>query len=399
MSSFLRQRIVQTLCLLFLYFALAPLLPEPAHELFYTLSVSIKDLIMLAMPLAVVVFVAAAVNSFDKKAPLFLSLIAVFEGCSNFCSVWYAHLSGSFSSDYLYISKEVMTGLEFPLLWKIPQFFPDWWSSEVALFCGIVLGLISVVLKDGILGALIVRGQLFAQEVLSKVFTPLIPFFILGFVAKMNKTEMMGQLLEGSAALVGWLVFFLALYLALLFAFGARWSFERAMSHIRNLLPAGSVAFSSGSSLSTMPWTIEGTAKNLQNPDLAKAIIPATTNIQQIGDCFANAFLCFLIYDGFYGEAPDLWMWLLFSSAFVAARFATAAVLGGAIFIMLPIYEKYLHFTPEMTAIILAFNVILDPIITSANVLANGALCCLFERVWNRISTLTQKTVAKDYSY
>jgi Na+/H+-dicarboxylate symporter len=137
----------------------------------------------------------------------------------------------------------------------------------------------------------------------------------------------------------------------------------------------------------------------LQNPDLAKAIIPATTNIQQIGDCFANAFLCFLIYDGFYGEAPDLWMWLLFSSAFVAARFATAAVLGGAIFIMLPIYEKYLHFTPEMTAIILAFNVILDPIITSANVLANGALCCLFERVWNRISTLTQKTVAKDYSY
>ena len=202
----------------------------------------------------------------------------------------------------------------------------------------------------------------------------------------MNKTEVLGQLLGGSVALIGWLIFFLSLYLALLFAFGAGWSFKNTIRHIKNLLPAGGVAFSSGSSLSTMPWTIEGTQKNLQDQELAKAIIPATTNIQQIGDCFANTFICFLIYTGFYGEVPDLWMWLSFSFAFVAARFATAAVLGGAIFVMLPIYEKYLHFTPEMTAIILAFNVVLDPIITSANVLANGALCRLFELFWNKIS-------------
>ena len=65
---------------------------------------------------------------------------------------------------------------------------------------------------------------------------------------------------------------------------------------------------------------------------------------------------------------------------FVGARFATAAVMGGAIFIMLP-YETYLNFTPEMIAIILAFNLVLDPIVTSSNVLANGALCRIFEMV------------------
>ena len=73
---------------------------------------------------------------------------------------------------------------------------------------------------------------------------------------------------------------------------------------------------------------------------------------------------------------------MTFSVAFVIARFATAAVLGGAIFIMLPIYETYLNFSPEMIAIILAFNVMLDPIITSTNVIANGALCSVFERFW-----------------
>jgi Na+/H+-dicarboxylate symporter len=65
------------------------------------------------------------------------------------------------------------------------------------------------------------------------------------------------------------------------------------------------------------------------------------------------------------------------------ARFLTAAVIGGSIFIMLPIYETYLGFNNEMIAIILALNVVLDPIVTSSNVLANGALCRVFERFWN----------------
>ena len=82
--------------------------------------------------------------------------------------------------------------------------------------------------------------------------------------------------------------------------------------------------------------------------------------------------------------------WLNFSFVFVLARFATAAVLGGAIFIMLPIYETYLSFTPEMIGIILAFNTILDPLITSSNVMANGALCRIFERVWTFVLNKVQ---------
>ena len=131
-----------------------------------------------------------------------------------------------------------------------------------------------------------------------------------------------------------------------------------------------------------MPWTIGGAAKNLQDPELAKAVIPATTNIQQIGDCIANTFLCFIIYRNFFGHNPDLMTWVSFSLVFILARFATAAILGGTIFVMLPIYESYLGFNAEMIALILAFNVILDPIITSSNVLANGALCRVFEKVW-----------------
>ena len=123
----------------------------------------------------------------------------------------------------------------------------------------------------------------------------------------------------------------------------------------------------------------------------ATKIIPATTNIQQIGDCITNCFLCFLIYQQFLGHSPDIATWVRFSAVFVLARYYTAAVLGGAIFVMLPIYESYLSFNPEMIAIILAFNVILDPIVTATNVLSNGALCRIFELVWSRVPGSSKK--------
>jgi Na+/H+-dicarboxylate symporter len=209
----------------------------------------------------------------------------------------------------------------------------------------------------------------------------------------MYKTNLLSQI-TGYADLALWLILFLIAYIIFLFFLGGGPLIPSFFQRIRNLLPATGMAFSSGCSLSTMPWTIEGSAKNLVNPDLAKVVIPVTTNIQQIGDCIINCFFCFLIYTHFNGHSPDLATWGLFSTVFVLARFATAAVIGGAIFIMLPIYESYLGFTPEMIAIILAFNVILDPIVTSSNVIANGALCRIFEKVW-MVGRPTNRDLAK----
>ena len=211
-------------------------------------------------------------------------------------------------------------------------------------------------------------------------FLCLIPIFVLGFVARMYNMQILQQVFGEYALLLVWLLCPISrIYNSIICDW--KWLFYTKIdSSFKNLLPAGGIAFSSGCSISTMPWTIDGTSKNLHNPPFAKAIIPATTNIQQIGDCIINTFLCFIIYRHFYGQNPDFITWLQFSLIFVLARFATAAVIGGAIFIMLPIYENYLFFNPEMIAIILAFNVLLDPIVTSCNVVANGALCQIFER-------------------
>jgi Na+/H+-dicarboxylate symporter len=384
--ALLKHRSFQVLCAVLLYFSIAGFLPDIADQGLYASSLFIKDLLMWLLPVSVCLFIASAVVSFEKKAPLFILALFAFEAISNSASVWYAFGCGHLVAGHIPTIETHAISDSFSPLWRLTFLkTPSWWSADKGTFAGIALGVIAT-FRYPALKHLLATSKRSAEWVLTRFFARLIPLFVLGFVARMYKTKVLSQMFAHYADLILWLVLFLVVYIVFLFFVGSGKSLSALARSIRNLLPATGIAFSSGCSLSTMPWTIEGTSRNLQNPELAKSVIPATTNIQQIGDCIINSWLCFLIYFCFKGHAPSLATWIPFTLVFVLARYATAAVLGGAIFIMIPIYENYLSFTPEMIALILAFNVILDPLVTCSNVMANGALCRIFEQAWLAIT-------------
>lgn len=383
MFSLIKNRAFQVVVLVMLYLFTASNIPMEMHRLFYTISIFIKDCLMVAMPLVVCFFIAHTIKSFDRYyAPLFIILLVVFETLSNLTSVWYAYLAAHSVDQFIPELKVQMSDHSFTYLWKVNFGLPKWWSASWGAFAGLILGCAGTFVSNLLFSKFINDGRAIMEFILSKIFANLIPFFVLGFIAQSYNTKMLTNFIEHYSILLLILLLLLAVYLALLFAMGAGFRIRNFLKNLSHLLPAAGIALTSGCSLSTMPWTISGVQKIIVDRDLAKAVIPATTNIQQIGDAIANSFLCFLLYSNFYHQAPNLIMWLHFSCVFALARFATAAMLGGAIFVMIPIYEQYLNFTQEMIAMIVAFNVILDPIITSANVAANGALCVIFEKLW-----------------
>lgn len=390
--SSLRHRGMQVLLVVIFYLSFASFLPIEVHKAFYTVSLLIKDVLVWMMPVTVAMFIAYAICSFQKQAALFVLVILFFEALSNFSSVWYAFLTANMVSSALPAIQMPSIDQSFEALWRLPLVKPSFWSADKGAIMGLCLGCISAFSSNQTLKMVIERGKNFAEWILTKVFARLIPFFVLGFIVQIYQAEILTQLIVHYTVLLSWMVLFLAIYLGFVFLLGSKFSLLSTLDSVKNILPAGGLAFISGCSMSTMPWTIQGTAKNLKDPNLANAVIPATTNIQQVGDCIVNSFLCFLIYKHFYGVCPSLGMWIQFSFAFVLARFATSAILGGAIFVMLPVYETYLSFTPEMIMIILAFNVVLDPLVTACNVIGNGGLCQVFEKVWNRIHQKAFKT-------
>ena len=388
LSYFLRNRSLQTIVVLVVYALLADDLSTRIHQQLYTISLLIKDILMLVMPITIGVFIASTVRSFENKAIIFVITIVMFEACSNFACVWYAFITAKIAVHSLASFNIHNVSNNFEALWRLPLIKPFWWSADKGACVGVVIGCFAAISGNPTLTLYVKRAHKIMEFILTKIFARLIPIFVLGFAAQMHQMKLLNHIFAHYANLLIWLMMFLIAYIFTLFAVGAGFSFMNILRHIKNLLPAGAVALTSGCSLSTMPWTIEGSAKNLHDKSLAQAVIPATTNIQQVGDCIVNSFLCFVIYNNFYDHNPEIYRWFVFSIAFVLARFVTAAMIGGAIFIMLPIYESYLGFTPDMIAIILGMNVVLDPIVTSCNVVANGALCRVFEMVWGWVQRL-----------
>jgi Na+/H+-dicarboxylate symporter len=383
MKALFKHRALQILLLLCLYFVFYSYIPLDVHRLLYCFSLFIKEILILLLPLTVFFYIGDAIISFQKKAPLFVLYLFVFEGMSNFLSVYYATFCSyiaSFSLSSLTAPNETFE--TFTPLFKLHVQKPAWYSADKGALLAIVLSLAASILSSSEGKKLFSSGKRLFETILTKGFSPLIPLFTLGFVAKTAQSNTLTQLLSNSASLFIWIFSILCFYLFLLFFIGSNFNIKKTILSIKNLLEAGSIAFTSGCSLSTMPSTIKGVEKNLKEPSLAKSIIPATTNIQQIGDCIINTFLCYLLYSIYFKSPPPPLVWINFTLFFVLARYATAAVLGGAIFLMLPIYEKTLHFTPEMISIILSLNILLDPIVTASNVLANGALCQIFEKFW-----------------
>ncbi len=381
----IQQRAVQTILVLAFYLLFAAYLPIHTHQTFYTISLFIKDLLVWMMPFTVGFFIANTVAGFEKKAPLFIVAIIIFEALSNFSCAWYSYFWGNALVDHLPSVQITTLDENFKALWRLPFVKPSWWSADKGSIVGLSLGCIAALIQNPQLIKGIHFGKKIMQIILTQFFSRLIPIFILGFAAHMYCSGILMHVFKNYGPVVLWLILAIFIYISLVFGIGAKFKIKTMIQHVKNLIPAWSIALSSGCSLSTMPWTIKGTAKNLEEPHLAEAIIPATTNIQQIGDCITNTFLCFVLYHQFFGKIPSFEIWLKFSVIFVLARFATSAVIGGAIFVMLPIYEFYLNFTPDMIAIILALNVVLDPIVTSSNVIGNGAMCRLFERVWSKM--------------
>src|SRR3990167_4775870 len=277
----LKQRSIQVFIVLIAYALLSSCLSLTTNQLFYTFSLFIKDILLWVIPFTVAFFIAHTLQSFERRAPLFLIILLSFEAFSNMSCVWYAFFTAHGVADYLPTLQATSLESDFKALWRLPVTRPSWWSADKGALVGLVLGGIAAFSHKTPLKHFINTGKGVMEWCLTRVFSRLIPVYILGFVAQMYQTKLLTHVFNHYAIIVLWLSLFLVLYLVVLFALGAGGSFTRMMINMKNLLPAGGVAFTSGCSLSTMPWTIEGTAKTLRNPELAKVLIPATTNVQQ----------------------------------------------------------------------------------------------------------------------
>lgn len=353
-------------------------LPLSVKSILYALSLTTKSFIVFLLPAVIFMLIFKTTAQFAGKATALLLLIFGMVICSNFLSTMVSYLVGSgvHAMDLAITLPEEVSGIAPAWVWGLPK----WIGNDTAIFSGVILGVLFSLVKPEWGRKLSTYFEKWVSGLL-RLFVAVIPVFLIGFLIKLVHDKVIESIIRDYAFIFAVVALAQFGYIGLLYFLTSKGHLTSFFASIKNMFPAALAGFSSMSSAAAMPLTIVGTEKNVDDPMLARIAVPSTVNIHLIGDCFAIPIFAFAVMKNFGVEAPLFSSYLIFAFYFVMAKFSVAAIPGGGIIVMLPFLESCLGFTPEMASLITALYILFDPVITSANVLGNGAFAMGVKRV------------------
>lgn len=358
-------------------------LPSQMTSFFYSLSLSIKEILITLLPFIIFTYLASCILSLKQGAIFFITVLLSMVLVSNFLSIltgYLAHMGNLIAVT----SKGTATGNMAALepLWDLG--LPKFIGNDHALFLGLGVGILFTYWRMTQVEKGIIILKKYVDFFMGQLFIPILPLFILGFVLKLKYDGILGEILQEYAPVLGVIVALQIFYLIVIYSIAAQFNFSKTIHCFKNVLPAALAGFSTMSSAAAMPLSIQAAENNTGDPEVARAVIPATLNIHMIGDSMTISIMVMVLMRTFGFEALTFSDYLTFAGYFMISKFAVAAVPGGTIFVMVPVLETHLGFTSEMSALITALYILFDPITTFANVSGNGAFAVLFNRIMKK---------------
>jgi len=354
------------------------LIPVEVKSFIYALSLTVKSFLIFLLPLLIFLLLYKTASQFAKGATKLVFLIITAVVISNCCSTFSSFFIGKVihKLDISIAEPAIKKSLSPKWDFSLPALF----SNSTALFAGLILGIFSTAIKHPLVNKLQKSAEV-ATTILLKIFLFIIPIFVCGFIIKLAHDGTLSSIIQDYAIIFLLVAISQLLYVFLVFLITNRFDTKKTFLNLKNLLPAALTGFGTMSSAAAMPLTLIAAEKNAENPDIAKSCIPATVNIHLIGDCLAIPIFAFAVLKNFNLPEPSLMQYSIFAMYFVLAKFSVAAIPGGGIIVMLPILESQLGFSAEMLSLISALYILFDPVITTANILGNGAFSLIIDKV------------------
>lgn len=383
-SPFKKNIPVQVIIVLLLTIVFGEYIPEHIKWFLYSISFILKEVLLLILPLVIFccAYVSVSTIKHTKSIGIFLLLLLVVIYISNYTATMVAYGVVLLVESSINFQPVILThGKELSSIWNI-SFNTISLDSNYALIGGFIVGIFElyIPLHYGNY-KLNVLAKKFVDYFLSSIFIRLLPFFVLGFFIQMQYSGVLSKTIERLVPLIVLISGTYIFYLSFLFAVIANFNIKLWVSYIKNIIPAALTGFYTMSSLVTMPITMMSIEKNIENPGMVRLVIPIATNIHMIGLAINIPIMALIILLSYGYELPIFTIYLIFSFHFALMQFAAAGAPGCGVLLMLPLLEKYLGFTDEMSALIVAIYILFDATETSANVIGNSALVVVLSKI------------------
>ncbi|MDR2412022.1 MAG: dicarboxylate/amino acid:cation symporter [Holosporales bacterium] len=356
-----------------------PWIPLEGARFFLTISLILRELLVFVLPFLLFSFIAVALSAIPKESMLFVLGLMATVFLSNFLSII---ISGC-------VGFSVLSGVEAQELpvstvSVAPLFtctLPQIAGTVSALLAGVAVGFWLAFFPSKFLSSGIHFLHHLVMMFMKRFFVPLLPLFVGGFLLRLFLEGRMTGFVEHNTRTCLLTCSFLWSYLALWLFIAASFRFSRAVQIFKTTFPAIVTAFSTMSSAAALPFSLEAARKNTQDKALSDAVMPLTLNFHMVGDTILVPIMALLVLQAFHRPLPGIADFLLFGFFFILNKFAGGGVPSGTIMVTVPVLEKYLGFDETMTAFIIAFYGVVDPIATSGNVTANNFFVIIFQKI------------------
>ncbi len=362
-------------------------LPLQLQSGLYALSLSIKSLISLVLPIIIFGLLFRAAALMARGAPLIIGLILSTVGLSTFIAVFLARFVGLLAYDLGGTITAPSSAQILSPLWTFE--FPSLFGNEKALILALALGFIGAFFKP--LETLKVSEIL--ENIVNKILSGIvlvIPFFVTGFLVKLRYEGAITTVFRNYS--VVWTLIVVAQfgYLFLIFLAMAGGSFKKCFKNLKHFIPSMISGFSTMSSAATLPLLLKGVMPTLSNKTLTKIVLPSLVNIHMVGECFTSITLAYAVAKSYGVPTPSFIAYIWFSIDFFLARFFVAAIPGGAILVIYHLLRKYFFFTEDMLAMITAVYILFDPFLTMANILGDAALAQIIDGIATKVPWISR---------
>lgn len=379
---------LQLITMILVIFLAGDHIPVGIKEFFYTISVLIKDLLVLALPYIIFAYLFSTLVALQNGAILFVISLVSCVVFMNFMGLNIAYFASSLLTEMSGLAPvESDPSRELMAMWKlpVPEFIKAILKNEHGLILGVLSGIGLGYLKVTGLKEISDRLKSGAAFILNKMFIPVVPFFILGFILKMEHEGTLTYVLKQYGPVYLLIAAVQVIYLLSLFAIGAKLNPKTWLTYLRNMLPPVITGVSTMSSAAALPFSLTAAEQNTKNPLIARSVIPATVNMNLMGDSIGAPLMIIATMVTFGLGIPSYGLFLGFALWYVMYMFTVAAVPGATILVMTPLIEKVLGFNAEMVGLATALYILYDAIGTTMNVLGNGAFVVLFNRIFGKM--------------
>lgn len=338
----------------------------------YALSIFLKDLILFALPFIIFLLLFHAAISVGSKVTQILGVILFFICLSNLIGV----LIGEFVGMTIY---NLLDYKMVPIKSAQEVLKPNWHFDIKPLISNS-----HAMLAGGLIG-IFLRYTRFKKhkKILSKItnnvikwsLKPIIlcmPFFVCGYLIKLESENATLEMVRYYSLIFAIIASVLMGYIFLWFCIMNNFVWKNIMKALNNVAPVAINGFVTMSSAATLPLSIKAAKQMAKNKALVASIAPISGSIHMIGDCITIPILTFALMQHFDIAIPGINQCILFTIFFVISKFTIATVPGGGIVVALPLLATYMGFNHGMLSLITTLYILLDPIITVTNVLANN---------------------------